>query len=166
MLQSFVFPRLSAQLLHIKGYLFIWEVKCFAGTETPTMRQRMKRRCGAGPMHTYAYIRQKETPLAPHTILLTRVLFDLIGQVPAIAARIKDTKAARETQALGEFYAMLGNDSTRAFYGPGHVLAAAEMGECLSECWQRQQRWVSAGKSECQQVLRQRSAHGTAQHSW
>jgi hypothetical protein len=29
---------------------------------------------------------------------------------------------------LQEFYAMLGADSSRAFYGPGHVLAAAELG--------------------------------------
>lgn len=47
---------------------------------------------------------------------------------PAIAAKIKDTKAAREVAALAEFYAMLGADPARAFYGPGHVLAAAELG--------------------------------------
>lgn len=48
--------------------------------------------------------------------------------LPAIAGKIKDTKAAREVAALQEFYAMLGADSSRAFYGPGHVLAAAELG--------------------------------------
>ena len=42
----------------------------------------------------------------------------------AIASRIKDTQAARETQALGEFMEMLGNDPDRAFYGPIHVAAA------------------------------------------
>lgn len=30
--------------------------------------------------------------------------------------------------ALAAFYAMLGQDSARAFYGPGHVRAAAELG--------------------------------------
>eukprot|EP00879_Flechtneria_rotunda_P013137 GHRR01013722.1.p1 GENE.GHRR01013722.1~~GHRR01013722.1.p1 ORF type:complete len:159 (+),score=61.97 GHRR01013722.1:256-732(+) len=48
--------------------------------------------------------------------------------LPAIASKIKDTKAAREVAALQEFYAMLGSDTSRAFYGPGHVLAAAELG--------------------------------------
>eukprot|EP00877_Chromochloris_zofingiensis_P014927 jgi/Chrzof1/9689/Cz04g12080.t1 len=48
--------------------------------------------------------------------------------LPAIASKIKDTKAAREVAALQEFYDMLGNDPARAFYGPGHVLAAAELG--------------------------------------
>lgn len=48
--------------------------------------------------------------------------------LPAIASRIKDTKAAREVGALQDFYAMLTADSSRAFYGPGHVLAAAELG--------------------------------------
>ena len=48
--------------------------------------------------------------------------------LPAVAAQVKDTKAAREVAALGEFFAMLSHDSARAFYGPGHVLAAAELG--------------------------------------
>lgn len=48
--------------------------------------------------------------------------------LPAIASKIKDTKAAREVSALQEFYTMLTADSSRAFYGPGHVLAAAELG--------------------------------------
>jgi hypothetical protein len=48
--------------------------------------------------------------------------------LPAIAGKIKDTKAAREVSALQDFYAMLTADSSRAFYGPGHVLAAAELG--------------------------------------
>ena len=46
----------------------------------------------------------------------------------ALAGQIKDTKAARETQALADFMAMLAHDSSRAFYGPGHVQAAHEMG--------------------------------------
>ena len=39
-----------------------------------------------------------------------------------------DTKAAKEVAALEAFFAMLGNDSSRAFYGPGHVVAAVEQG--------------------------------------
>lgn len=36
--------------------------------------------------------------------------------------------ASREVKALGDFYAMLASDPARAFYGPGHVAAAAELG--------------------------------------
>lgn len=41
---------------------------------------------------------------------------------------MQDTKALRETRVLQEFYAMLSHDSARAFYGPGHVRAAHELG--------------------------------------
>lgn len=37
-------------------------------------------------------------------------------------------QAARETQALQQFYDMLSNDPSRAFYGPAHVEAAGELG--------------------------------------
>jgi protein pelota len=47
---------------------------------------------------------------------------------PAIASQIKDTKAAQEVNALGDFMTMLGTDPARAFYGPGHVRAAHELG--------------------------------------
>ena len=40
----------------------------------------------------------------------------------------QDTKAAKEVQTLADFYAMMGSDSARAFYGPAHVLAAHELG--------------------------------------
>jgi protein pelota len=46
----------------------------------------------------------------------------------ALISRIANTKAVGEVKALNEFFEMLGNDSTRAFYGPGHVVAAAEQG--------------------------------------
>eukprot|EP00850_Spirogloea_muscicola_P019872 SM000201S05928 [mRNA] locus=s201:91467:95419:+ [translate_table: standard] len=45
---------------------------------------------------------------------------------PAVLARVKDTKAAKEVKALQDFYSMLTADSARAFYGPGHVEAAHE----------------------------------------
>jgi len=47
---------------------------------------------------------------------------------PAVQRQIADTKAAREARALQGFYDMMARDSARAFYGPGHVIAAAEMG--------------------------------------
>lgn len=43
-------------------------------------------------------------------------------------SQIKDTKAVKETRVLNEFHKMMTKDSSRAFYGPGHVLAAAERG--------------------------------------
>eukprot|EP00798_Chlamydomonas_sp_ICE-L_P020736 gene20736-27552_t len=65
--------------------------------------------------------------LAPASTAYKHSLKEVL-EVPGIAARIKDTKAAQETQVLADFYNMLSNDSARAFYGPGHVRAAAEMG--------------------------------------
>lgn len=47
---------------------------------------------------------------------------------PGIASQIKDTKAAKEVRVLQDFFDMLGSDPSRAFYGPGHVTAAHEMG--------------------------------------
>ena len=41
---------------------------------------------------------------------------------------MQDTKAAQEVAALQAFHIMLGQDSARAFYGPGHVRAAHELG--------------------------------------
>eukprot|EP00803_Ostreobium_quekettii_P008925 evm.model.scf_865.6 EVM.evm.TU.scf_865.6 scf_865:57648-61269(+) len=45
-----------------------------------------------------------------------------------IVEQIKDTAAVAEVKALEEFHQTLADDSARAFYGPTHVLAAAEMG--------------------------------------
>ena len=47
---------------------------------------------------------------------------------PGVAARVKDTKASAEVAALDAFYDMMSTDSSRAFYGPGHVRAAHELG--------------------------------------
>eukprot|EP00123_Amoebidium_parasiticum_P013529 comp22011_c0_seq1/m.31873 comp22011_c0_seq1/g.31873 ORF comp22011_c0_seq1/g.31873 comp22011_c0_seq1/m.31873 type:complete len:392 (-) comp22011_c0_seq1:150-1325(-) len=43
---------------------------------------------------------------------------------PQVAARLADTKAQAEVQALDRFYAMLNDDPDRAFYGYGHVTKA------------------------------------------
>ncbi|XP_027104676.2 protein PELOTA 1-like [Coffea arabica] len=45
---------------------------------------------------------------------------------PNVMNMIKDTKAAKEVQALKEFFSMLSNDSDRACYGPKHVEVAHE----------------------------------------
>eukprot|EP00038_Savillea_parva_P008853 m.179624 g.179624 ORF g.179624 m.179624 type:complete len:421 (+) comp14811_c0_seq1:251-1513(+) len=45
---------------------------------------------------------------------------------PSVAARMADTKAARETKAIAEFYKMLDDDADRAYYGYNHVLRANE----------------------------------------
>ena len=65
--------------------------------------------------------------VAPASTAYKHSLKEVLAQ-PAVAARIKDTKAARESAALQAFYAMLAADPARAFYGPGHVAAAAELG--------------------------------------
>ncbi|KAI9497958.1 hypothetical protein BDB00DRAFT_802776 [Zychaea mexicana] len=51
-----------------------------------------------------------------------------VMQDPAIQSKLADTKAAREVQALEQFYAMLNTDPDRAFYGISHVLKANEHG--------------------------------------
>ncbi|XP_020089576.1 protein PELOTA 1 isoform X2 [Ananas comosus] len=45
---------------------------------------------------------------------------------PSVMSLIKDTKAAKEVQALKDFFTMLSNDSARACYGPRHVEIAHE----------------------------------------
>lgn len=47
-------------------------------------------------------------------------------EAPNVMSMIKDTKAAKEVQALKEFFAMLSNDPDRACYGPKHVEVAHE----------------------------------------
>jgi protein pelota len=45
---------------------------------------------------------------------------------PTVMVQIKDTKAAKEVKVMEDFFTMLSNDPSRAFYGPGHVEAAHE----------------------------------------
>lgn len=52
---------------------------------------------------------------------------ELLG-APGVAKLVADTAAAKEVAALAEFFATLAAEPARAFYGPGHVLAAAEQG--------------------------------------
>ena len=65
--------------------------------------------------------------LAPASSAYKHALKEVLAN-PAIASRIKDTKAAQEVAALGDFMTMLGSNPARAFYGPGHVRAAHELG--------------------------------------
>ncbi len=51
-----------------------------------------------------------------------------ILQDPTIAARLSDTKYAKEISALETFYRILGSDDSRAFYGFEYVVKASEMG--------------------------------------
>lgn len=47
---------------------------------------------------------------------------------PAAKAAVADTASARGAAALDAFMETLASDPARAFYGPGHVAAAAELG--------------------------------------
>eukprot|EP00002_Diphylleia_rotans_P003804 TRINITY_DN1269_c0_g1_i4.p1 TRINITY_DN1269_c0_g1~~TRINITY_DN1269_c0_g1_i4.p1 ORF type:complete len:394 (+),score=98.42 TRINITY_DN1269_c0_g1_i4:77-1258(+) len=47
-----------------------------------------------------------------------------IMQDPGIASRLTETKASLEVRTLNEFYKMLADDPTRAYYGPRQVFAA------------------------------------------
>ena len=65
--------------------------------------------------------------VAPASSAYRHALKEVLAS-PGIASQIKNTKAAQEVGALGDFMTMLGHDSSRAFYGPGHVRAAHELG--------------------------------------
>jgi protein pelota len=45
-----------------------------------------------------------------------------------VKAKLADTKFARESRAVDEFYKMMGIDEQRAYYGPQHVVRAVEAG--------------------------------------
>src|ERR1700737_2396648 len=45
-----------------------------------------------------------------------------------VKSKLADTKFARESRAVDEFYKMIGIDEQRAFYGPQHVIRAVEAG--------------------------------------
>ncbi|KXN86421.1 Protein pelota [Leucoagaricus sp. SymC.cos] len=60
---------------------------------------------------------------SPHVHSLVEVL-----KSPEVAARLKETKFAREGLMLDRFFKMLGTDEMRAWYGPDHVCLAADRG--------------------------------------
>jgi len=59
---------------------------------------------------------------------------------PLVSGRVANTMAAREVSSLKAFMEMMAKDSARAFYGPGHVFAANEIGRlsvylCVFLCY-------------------------------
>lgn len=48
---------------------------------------------------------------------------------PIVSSRVSNTMAAREVSCLKTFMETMARDSSRAFYGPGHVMAANELGQ-------------------------------------
>ncbi|KAF5344086.1 hypothetical protein D9758_008837 [Tetrapyrgos nigripes] len=60
---------------------------------------------------------------SPHVHSLVEVL-----QSPQIVSQLKETKFAREGIALDKFHKMLSSDELRAWYGPDHVVLAADRG--------------------------------------
>lgn len=89
----------------------------------------------------YQYIFDQAVKTENKTILENRSKFVLVHsssghkhslnevmQDPSIQNKLADTKAAREVQALDEFYAMMNADPDRAFYGYSHVAKANEHG--------------------------------------
>ena len=45
-----------------------------------------------------------------------------------LKVKLADTKFAKESRAIDEFYKMIGIDEERAYYGPKHVIRAVEAG--------------------------------------
>ncbi|KAF9076793.1 eRF1 domain 1-domain-containing protein [Rhodocollybia butyracea] len=60
---------------------------------------------------------------SPHVHSLVEVL-----KSPEIAAQLKETKFARRGITLDKFHKMLATDELRAWYGPDHVVLAADRG--------------------------------------
>ncbi|KAJ7507942.1 eRF1 domain 1-domain-containing protein [Mycena galericulata] len=60
---------------------------------------------------------------SPHVHSLVEVL-----KSPEIVSQLKETKFAREGIVLDKFFKMLGTDEMRAWYGPDHVVLAANRG--------------------------------------
>lgn len=48
-------------------------------------------------------------------------------QDPAVIARLADTKAASEVKAIEQFYQILQQEPSKAFYGKNHIKKAAEV---------------------------------------
>ncbi|KAF5841125.1 Dom34 protein [Dunaliella salina] len=65
--------------------------------------------------------------LAPASSAYKHALQEVLAN-PLISGRVANTLAAREVSSLRAFMEMMARDSARAFYGPGHVFAANEMG--------------------------------------
>ncbi len=51
-----------------------------------------------------------------------------ILKTPEILARVSDTKFAKEVAALDRFYKIIGEDETKAYYGPRHVEQVIDKG--------------------------------------
>ena len=58
-------------------------------------------------------------------------------------------KPYREVEALQEFYKMLSEDPARAFYGPGHVYAAAELGAIQVGAGGEEAAMAEEGRPQC-----------------
>lgn len=71
-------------------------------------------------------IENKSRILLVHTTSGYKHSLKEVMDAPNVMNMIKDTKAAKEVQALKEFYNMLSNDPDRACYGPKHVEVAHE----------------------------------------
>ncbi|RCH84293.1 hypothetical protein CU098_004607, partial [Rhizopus stolonifer] len=89
----------------------------------------------------YAYIFDQAVKTGNKTVLENKSKFILIHcssghkhaltevmQDPSVQAKLADTKAAREVQALDKFYEMMNMDPDRAFYGYDHVAKANDRG--------------------------------------
>ena len=81
---------------------------------------------GALPSALVPCVRSRRV-VASATGVAMRCVSDLLEDA-TVAPRVADTKAAKDVAALTRFQRCLAHDPSRAFYGPGHVLAAIEAG--------------------------------------
>ncbi|XRB05341.1 mRNA surveillance protein pelota [Pycnococcus provasolii] len=81
---------------------------------------------GALPAPLVTCLRSRRI-LATASSVAMRCVSDLLED-PVVAPRVADTKAAQDVAAMAKFQRCLSHNPERAFYGPGHVLAAVEAG--------------------------------------
>uniref|UniRef100_A0A7S1KN67 Protein pelota homolog n=1 Tax=Percolomonas cosmopolitus TaxID=63605 RepID=A0A7S1KN67_9EUKA len=74
------------------------------------------------------FLKNRDRFLLVHTSSAHRQVLNDILSDPMILKNMSDTKAAAEVQALNDFHKLLRDQPDRAFYGPGHVIKAGNMG--------------------------------------
>lgn len=74
-------------------------------------------------LHLFYFRTSRNATMRKRKVVVQEILAN-----ESLVERIANTTAIAEVKALDDFFQMLAVDSAKAFYGPGHVVAAAEQG--------------------------------------
>jgi stalled ribosome rescue protein Dom34 len=78
-------------------------------------------------VHVRSFFASGTSKLATYCCNMGLCLQEILSNA-SLVEKIANTTAIAEVKALSDFFHMLSVDSSKAFYGPGHVLSAAEQG--------------------------------------